>query len=282
MERFFQISPPSVHQMLLRLEERGLISRVPGEPRSIRLLVSAEELPHPPGAAPRPFEPAPARPQASVPAKRPGRAPAPIGPQRAAGAHQPEQLTLFAMPADSSTGTVAGTPLEDSAPPPMEVPPSGLATRRRRARRNPDELETFGRSRTYAFRVVLKWDRKVWRIIEVRGDQSLHHLHQGIQEAFDWDDDHLYSFFMSGKRWDPNTEYAAPGAEGSPKANRVMICTLDIEPRRRFLYLFDYGDELLHDVWLVSVGPAADGVRYPRVVKSQGEAPPQYPATDEP
>src|SRR3990170_4920870 len=87
MERFFQISPPSVHQMLLRLEERGLISRVPGEPRSIRLLVSAEGLPPPAGAAPRPFEPAPARPQASVPAKRPGRAPASIEPERAAGGH---------------------------------------------------------------------------------------------------------------------------------------------------------------------------------------------------
>src|SRR3990172_1215398 len=90
MERFFQISPPSVHQMLLRLEERGLISRVPGEPRSIRLLVSAEELPHLPGTAPRPFEATPVRPQAPVPARQPGRAPASMEPKRAAGAHQPE------------------------------------------------------------------------------------------------------------------------------------------------------------------------------------------------
>ncbi len=45
MERYFRVSPPSIHQMILRLEERGLISRVPGEPRSIRLLIPAEELP---------------------------------------------------------------------------------------------------------------------------------------------------------------------------------------------------------------------------------------------
>ena len=45
MERYFRVSPPSIHQMVLRLEERGLISRVPGEPRSIRLLVPPEELP---------------------------------------------------------------------------------------------------------------------------------------------------------------------------------------------------------------------------------------------
>ncbi len=45
MERYFRVSPPSIHQMILRLEERGLVSRNPGEPRSIRLLVPPEELP---------------------------------------------------------------------------------------------------------------------------------------------------------------------------------------------------------------------------------------------
>ncbi len=45
MEHYFRVSPPSIHQMILRLEERGLISRNPGEPRSIRLLVPPEDLP---------------------------------------------------------------------------------------------------------------------------------------------------------------------------------------------------------------------------------------------
>ena len=45
MERYFRVSPPSIHQMILRLEELGLISRVPGAPRSIRLLVPQEDLP---------------------------------------------------------------------------------------------------------------------------------------------------------------------------------------------------------------------------------------------
>lgn len=45
MQRYFRVSPPTVHQMVLNLEERGLISRVPGEPRSIRLLLPREQLP---------------------------------------------------------------------------------------------------------------------------------------------------------------------------------------------------------------------------------------------
>jgi len=45
MQRYFQVSPPSVHQMVLTLEANGLIERIPGQARSIRLLVPREELP---------------------------------------------------------------------------------------------------------------------------------------------------------------------------------------------------------------------------------------------
>src|SRR5208283_336284 len=42
---FFQVTPPSVHQMILTLERRGLISRTPGQARSIRLTIPPETLP---------------------------------------------------------------------------------------------------------------------------------------------------------------------------------------------------------------------------------------------
>ncbi len=45
MQRYFQATPPSVHQMILRLEEKGFIARTPGKARSIRLLVPFEDLP---------------------------------------------------------------------------------------------------------------------------------------------------------------------------------------------------------------------------------------------
>ena len=45
MQRFFQITPPSVHSMVLTLERRGFIRRVPGQARSITLIVSPESLP---------------------------------------------------------------------------------------------------------------------------------------------------------------------------------------------------------------------------------------------
>jgi DNA-binding MarR family transcriptional regulator len=45
LERYFQVSPPAIHDMIKTLELKGLIKRTPGQARSIRLLVQPEHLP---------------------------------------------------------------------------------------------------------------------------------------------------------------------------------------------------------------------------------------------
>lgn len=45
IQRYFGVTPPAVHQMILKLHELGLISRVPGKARSIEVLVEEEEIP---------------------------------------------------------------------------------------------------------------------------------------------------------------------------------------------------------------------------------------------
>jgi hypothetical protein len=45
MQRYFHVSPPSVHQMVLTLDRAGLIRRQPGVARSIEILVPPDELP---------------------------------------------------------------------------------------------------------------------------------------------------------------------------------------------------------------------------------------------
>jgi Mn-dependent DtxR family transcriptional regulator len=45
LERHFRVTPPTVHQMVLTLERKGFILRVPGKARSIQLLVAASTLP---------------------------------------------------------------------------------------------------------------------------------------------------------------------------------------------------------------------------------------------
>jgi DNA-binding MarR family transcriptional regulator len=45
LQRFFRTTPPTVHQMLLTLANKQLISRTPGQARSIKILVDPRELP---------------------------------------------------------------------------------------------------------------------------------------------------------------------------------------------------------------------------------------------
>lgn len=45
MQRFFEVTPPTVHRMVMELEKRGLISRTPGVARSIKLAVDPSALP---------------------------------------------------------------------------------------------------------------------------------------------------------------------------------------------------------------------------------------------
>ncbi len=45
MQRFFRVTPPSIHQMVLTLDRRGLVQRSPGKARSLRVLVDSDMLP---------------------------------------------------------------------------------------------------------------------------------------------------------------------------------------------------------------------------------------------
>jgi Mn-dependent DtxR family transcriptional regulator len=44
-QSYFQVTPPTVHQMIVNLERGGLITRDPGRPRTIQLRVPRKALP---------------------------------------------------------------------------------------------------------------------------------------------------------------------------------------------------------------------------------------------
>jgi hypothetical protein len=146
---------------------------------------------------------------------------------------------------------------------------------------------------TYTFRVRILGGlyappdaRQIWRELELTGDQTLADLGEVIPRAFGFDDPHLWAFFLSGKPWDPATEYARSpsldlaGGARARAADRLRI--RDAPAGTEFLFLFDYGDEWHFGVRLVRTSKAPEpDVRYPRVVASRGQAPPQYPPVEE-
>ncbi|MBX0327966.1 plasmid pRiA4b ORF-3 family protein [Oscillochloris sp. ZM17-4] len=166
----------------------------------------------------------------------------------------------------------------------------------------------------YLFKVRLRGDRSgATRTLALRPEQTLAALHIAIQDAFAWDADHLYSFFLRGKARDDGYEISGPegtpffgamfdeamqlftdeeseGAEGEVIADEgddtedvepldtstVALGQLGLRVGHTVLYYFDYGDDHLFDVTLVAIQPQAEPGDYPRLVESEGKAPPQY------
>ena len=113
--------------------------------------------------------------------------------------------------------------------------------------------------------------------LAVGAEQHLTALHDAIQRAFGWFDDHLYSFWLDGQFWgDKSQEFTTPDVpDEAPATADVPMAELGLRPGARIAYIFDFGDEWRVLLTLRERVPA-DGGPYPRVLERVGEAPPQY------
>lgn len=130
-------------------------------------------------------------------------------------------------------------------------------------------------------------DKEVSRVIEIRGDQTLEQLHFAIFKAFDREEEHLYEFQFGKRPYNsagPN--YGIPPEsksnnnkkkKGWGDAETIKLDDLELKPKRAFGYLFDFGDDWIHQVQVERVEQAIPTVTYPRVIKRVGQSPPQYP-----
>lgn len=131
----------------------------------------------------------------------------------------------------------------------------------------------------HRFKVSLRDKPDIWRIIDIKENQMLSSLHKAIFKAFDHFEEHQYSFFLSNKPYDSESEYISPSldTDGTGKlATRIRIDSIALYGGPKFLYLFDYGDEWWREVELMSITEKVTRASYPRVVKRQGKSPPQY------
>ncbi len=148
----------------------------------------------------------------------------------------------------------------------------------------------------FIVKVALAGQKSVWRRIALRGSQTLEVLHEAIFDAFDRDDEHLYSFYFpkpgaKGRaRMRDAVEYACPFSckDTGPFANpathnaaETELSSLGLKPKQVFRYLFDFGDEWWHEIAVEQVDAPATKGTYPRVIEKHGKSPPQYPDMDE-
>lgn len=69
--------------------------------------------------------------------------------------------------------------------------------------------------------------------------------------------------------------------EGARSVKKTKAAAAFPADKIKYLFVFDYGDEWTFKIERTGSGAKAAGTKYPRVVKSAGEAPEQYPDFEE-
>ena len=129
---------------------------------------------------------------------------------------------------------------------------------------------------------------KTYRDIEIAAKASLYKLAEAIVTAFDFDFDHAFGYYstLKGNYYDSVIKYElfadmGEAEEGVQGVKKTAVATAFAADKTKLLFLFDYGDECRFVVERLASGVKAKGAKYPRVVKSIGEAPEQYPEVED-
>ncbi|MZP29917.1 hypothetical protein GTO91_09400 [Heliobacterium undosum] len=135
-----------------------------------------------------------------------------------------------------------------------------------------DIPDSAGRS-IYRFRVQQKGAPGLSRDVEVAGEQTLHQLHEIIQQAFAWKDDRRYAFYLNNQLFDKAAEFGGPRTGSAAQAKNAQLIRLNLRSRQKFAYLFDFDNEHIFEIRVRDIVPPEPGVLYPRVVIDLPEAP---------
>ena len=114
-------------------------------------------------------------------------------------------------------------------------------------------------------------------ILEIDSSTTLNELHVAIQEAVEFDEDHMYEFFIARTvRSRDRTHFDME--DGNLHTTRVTDL-LPLPKDRKLFYLFDYGDSWIFRVSTTRLQPfePEKGMQYPRLIKQEGDRPEQYP-----
>jgi hypothetical protein len=123
-------------------------------------------------------------------------------------------------------------------------------------------------------RISLKYSNPaIWRVVLVPDSITLVQLHQVIQEAMGWWSGHLHEFDIAGRRygmidpeWDEDPELLN-------EARKSLLKVLG--GKKKFLYLYDFGDSWLHEITLEAQLPMIKAQRYATCLMGENACPPE-------
>ncbi|OGG51782.1 hypothetical protein A3F28_02690 [Candidatus Uhrbacteria bacterium RIFCSPHIGHO2_12_FULL_57_11] len=138
---------------------------------------------------------------------------------------------------------------------------------------------------TLRFHTWMMRNKKVSRDFEISAGASLYALAKAVVAAYGFDFDHCFGFFSDiteGRYHDSKEQYELftdlPDVEptGAGSVKKTKCKDVWIEPGKRMMMLFDYGDGWRFVIESMGSGTVAKGAKLPRVLAQSGRAPRQY------
>jgi hypothetical protein len=139
--------------------------------------------------------------------------------------------------------------------------------------RTVDLGDGFDRTGIYTFKVSLFKD--CWRKISMSHRHSLTHLHNAIQEAFNFDDDHLYAFYIDGTPKTGRPIFCNYIKEHGKTTDEVSLEDMELYKGQRLYYIFDFGDGWEFKIEVIDVDRKKPLPLEPVIIDEEGEAPDQ-------
>ncbi len=120
-----------------------------------------------------------------------------------------------------------------------------------------------------------------FRLLAIAEESTLDSLAEAILDSFNFSLDHAFGFYDNIAKWPNSNEgyelFADIGEESKFKGVKgTRINKVFDTVKKKMLFLFDYGDEWHFIVELKGTELPKDEGKYPFVVESVGDAPPQY------
>ena len=119
-----------------------------------------------------------------------------------------------------------------------------------------------------------------YRHIQISKTATLHKLHKAIINAFDFEDDHEYAFFMDNKYWSGYAAFFSSKMRGDERLTKsYKLERLNLSKGDPFKYVFDFGNEWRFQCKILR--ELEEQTDIPGVIRRVGESPEQYPKFDE-
>jgi hypothetical protein len=137
-----------------------------------------------------------------------------------------------------------------------------------------DTKVELNRKGTYILKISLS--KSIWRIVKLSHKETFHNLHNVIQEAFDFDNDHMYGFYKGASFRNGKEFYL-----GNPMGASEEYCELCIEEAniikgQQFAYIFDFGDMWEFKIQVMDFIENEEFDVLPEIIEMKGESPDQY------